>query len=126
MADFNLKPCPFCGGPAELRSYTDASGKKSWNVRCQNMCVVTCQHRDDRGRWRPMLRREAIGTWNHRASEPATGHWQEICDPRCWPTVPTISQCSVCGKRFSLINLGYKFCPECGARMDKGDKTQNT
>ena len=63
----NLKPCPFCGGKAELRMYIDHGGKKSWNVRCKNMCVVTCGHRDEKGRWRHTQRKEAIETWNRRA-----------------------------------------------------------
>lgn len=64
-----LKPCPFCGGPADLRSYTDAGGRKSWTVRCRNLCVVTCGHRDERGRWRPTLRKEVIETWNRRIDD---------------------------------------------------------
>ena len=68
-----LKPCPFCGGPADLRSYTNAAGKKSWTVRCRNMCVVTCSRRDERGRWRPTLRKEAIEIWNRREGSENAG-----------------------------------------------------
>lgn len=64
-----LKPCPFCGSDAELRSYIDNGGKKSWNVRCKNMCVVTCGHRNEKGVWRPTLRKEAIKAWNRRVDD---------------------------------------------------------
>lgn len=64
-----LKPCPFCDGEAQLRVYLASNGKKSWSVRCKNMCVVTCGRKDDQGRWRPTLMREAIETWNRRAGD---------------------------------------------------------
>ena len=66
-----LYPCPFCGCEAELRAYIDHGGKKSWNVRCKNMCVVTCGHRDEKGKWRPTLRKEAIEVWNGRVEDVA-------------------------------------------------------
>ena len=62
-----LKPCPFCGGKAELRTYQAYREGKSWTVRCKKMCVVTCGHRDEKGRWRPTLKKEAIEIWNRRA-----------------------------------------------------------
>lgn len=67
-----LRPCPFCGGKAELRFYQHHS-TKSWSVRCKNMCIVTCGHKDDKGRWRPTLMREAIETWNRRAGDESDG-----------------------------------------------------
>lgn len=63
-----LKPCPFCGGKAILRKYTDGR-ISSFTVRCENMCVVTCSRRDAKVRWRPTLKREAVETWNRRAND---------------------------------------------------------
>lgn len=64
-----LRECPFCGGKAVLRSYVDHGGKKSWTVRCENMCIVTCGRKDEKGKWRPTLRKEAVDTWNRRVSD---------------------------------------------------------
>lgn len=61
-----LKPCPFCGGQAEIRVYLASNGKKSYTVRCKSMCAVTCGHVEN-GRWRATLKREAIEAWNRRA-----------------------------------------------------------
>jgi hypothetical protein len=32
MGEFELKPCPFCGGEAEL----DYSGRLGWHVKCKS------------------------------------------------------------------------------------------
>lgn len=68
MMENELKPCPFCGAPAEIRVYLASNGKKSYTVRCKNMCAVTCGHVKN-GRWRATLKREAIETWNRRTNE---------------------------------------------------------
>lgn len=33
-------------------------------------------------------------------------------------------QCSKCGKAFGLLSVGFKFCPECGARMGEHPMTK--
>lgn len=63
----NLKPCPFCGGQALLLFHTHYSGRKSWIVRCENKCAVTCGHVDEKGKWHPTPKSKAIETWNRRA-----------------------------------------------------------
>jgi len=60
-----LKPCPFCGGYAELRRYTHGS-KTSYTVRCRNKCVVTCGTVVD-GKWKPTSMTKALEKWNRRA-----------------------------------------------------------
>ena len=45
------------------------------------------------------------------------GEWEQLCDKYFSTKIPTISRCSVCGKKYNLANLGYNFCPECGASM---------
>lgn len=49
------------------------------------------------------------------------GEWEQLCDKYFSTKIPTISRCSVCGKKYNLANLGYNFCPECGADM-RGEK----
>ena len=66
--ELKLRECPFCGGQAELRTYLASNGKKSWSVRCKNMCAVTCGHTEN-GKWRATMRKEAINTWNRRAND---------------------------------------------------------
>ena len=63
-----LKPCPFCGGKANLLFYTHYSGIKSWTVRCENKCAVTCGHVDEKGKWHPTPQKKAIEAWNRRVN----------------------------------------------------------
>ena len=69
MMENELKPCPFCGGQAELREYLAFGRIKSYTVRCKNMCAVTCGHRNANGKWRATQKKEAIETWNRRTNE---------------------------------------------------------
>jgi hypothetical protein len=63
-------PCPFCGGKGLLTCYDSAHGK-SYNVKCENKCVVTCGHfRNPATEWRITKRKEAIAQWNTRTAPP--------------------------------------------------------
>lgn len=47
-----LKPCPFCGGEAELRRTLKGCRGVStiideWEVACKNKCCSTCSYRDE-------------------------------------------------------------------------------
>lgn len=64
-----LKPCPFCGGQAELREYLAFGRIKSYTVRCKNMCAITCGRHNINGKWRPISQNEAIELWNRRTNE---------------------------------------------------------
>ena len=58
-----LKPCPFCGGKAELMSYT-LFGRQVWFVTCGGMgCDVVPETAD---RYTPQ---KAAEVWNKRAGE---------------------------------------------------------
>ena len=62
--------CPFCGGKAVLRSSVSQYGG-TYNIRCENRCVVTCGHfRDPAYMWRTTSRDEALTTWNTRPAPP--------------------------------------------------------
>jgi Lar family restriction alleviation protein len=60
-----LKPCPFCGGEAELAYTTDNSHRPF--VRCKSIALITpkcfaCQYP-----WRHKTEKDAIEAWNRRA-----------------------------------------------------------
>ena len=50
------------------------------------------------------------------------GEWEQLCDPYFSKTIPTISRCTACGKKYNLPNISYNYCPNCGAKMD-GEET---
>lgn len=54
-----LKPCPFCGGEAEMLNYSE----NEWLVHCR-MCDGMAE------RWRK-TEKEAIEQWNRRANDEA-------------------------------------------------------
>lgn len=53
MTNEELKPCPFCGGEAELFQ------EYGWAVSCTSCCVKTLKYR---------IREKAIKAWNRRAN----------------------------------------------------------
>ena len=59
-----LKPCPFCGGKAELWRAHPHPGRAAW-ISCMGKCsvLVSKEHKTDA---------EAIAAWNTRA---------DLCDP---------------------------------------------
>ena len=59
MSEIELKPCPFCGGDAELR------GRKTSMVNCTGCSASTFQLLEDKG--------SAARQWNTRAPQ-----WQPI------------------------------------------------
>ncbi len=57
-----LKPCPFCGGEAEI--HKEQAWRTAWLVECHNLgCVV---HPETP--WYP-TEKAAIAAWNKRAKE---------------------------------------------------------
>ena len=66
MMETELKPCPFCGGQAELRK---TLGRENYFARCKNMCAITCGRHNINGKWRPISQNEAIELWNRRTNE---------------------------------------------------------
>jgi len=98
-----LKPCPFCGGDAELLEY-EFLDKPQYIIRCESCeCEaepeVICR---DKAR--------AIEIWNNRVNV-RKGEWHrpDWCGASC------LWVCSECGIS------GYhreKFCPNCGAKMN--------
>lgn len=56
------------------------------------------------------------------------GQWGRTDDD--WNSLTTF-QCSVCGEEYcfecdeDILTLNYKYCPNCGAKMDLEDKNEN-
>lgn len=70
MTEPELKPCPFCGGPAEADDGGNTIyGRYFWAVGCQPCAVVLT----DREEWKDGLlvlpAQECIERWNKRAPE---------------------------------------------------------
>lgn len=63
-------PCPFCGGKAIVKTSISTQGK-SYAVRCENKCAVTCGHfRTPGTEWRTTTKKEALAQWNTRPAPP--------------------------------------------------------
>lgn len=60
-----LKPCPFCGGQAEIKD----CGSGTYKIECENDCIAGNNH---------FLRKDIdalVETWNKRASQPPADQW---------------------------------------------------
>ncbi|MGN0557871.1 MAG: Lar family restriction alleviation protein [Acutalibacteraceae bacterium] len=65
MVDEKLKPCPFCGGKAEMFNGVDYStGKVTCFVRCTKCLSATSYYKDDKNNFDYM--ESAIAAWNRR------------------------------------------------------------
>ena len=105
-----LKPCPFCGGKAQLVD-EDTGDMKTYYVLCDR-CVQTY----------PFSQKErAIEYWNRRQEMIAT--WEPTDEEYQW-------KCSNCYETFdydypSSIYSSLLYCPNCGARMRKQKQEDN-
>lgn len=64
MAEYNLKPCPFCGGKAEIIINKSKQGQTA-NIYCTKCsCRKTLLRYPN---YEGSIEREAIETWNRRA-----------------------------------------------------------
>ena len=97
-----LKPCPFCGGEAELR---DDGVDYPYSVQCTECGGMTCWYLHDDTPF------GAIDAWNMRA-EPTC---RNVDDNK---TVWFI--CSECGGTRKLAHMVGGYCPNCVARVEEG------
>lgn len=103
-----LKPCPFCGEPMELRDYPWLDGTPCYEWRhvdvlraTRKRCPIEMAGYD--------TEEEAIEAWNTRAERtcklvPGKMHYG---DRR--------PKCSECGQ--SMGDRRWKYCPNCGSRV---------
>ncbi len=105
-----LKPCPFCGGEAEL--YGVPHIPKGWDFipRCK---TTSCCGRQAK---KYSNRETAIAAWNHRVDtmQVVRGEWE-----------PANPICPVCGEdKFKGLDADIwsdwtpAYCPNCGAKME--------
>lgn len=116
-----LKSCPFCGSPAELKQIMGR-----WTVKCTKNCAGTRIFND---------RNKPAEVWNNRINDDVrkANHAENLAD------VSDRFICSRCGIRIedsarveidedsqdiSFHEYEFKFCPECGADM-RGRKHDN-
>ena len=64
MSEIKLKPCPFCGGKAELMKNAFWPSTDWWYAACSNLdCGILVQTADR------LTPQEAAKLWNRRAGE---------------------------------------------------------
>ena len=93
-----LKPCPFCGGEADIVVY-GATGEHT--IECLTCGAEGATEYD---------KAEAIEAWNTRAERTCS---RVVIDGWLW-------NCSECGYRSDTGHL-YNYCPNCGARVVSDD-----
>lgn len=136
---YKLKPCPFCGSDAELK--TDiryprpmCHPKRAYEVFCTNYdCIIGGV--DDRYYTN---KEKAIKAWNRRASNENTGEDHINCEAvdaesvryGRWIQSKTVNAyywCSYCKSTHKMTKscnkyVLLKYCPNCGAKMDGDEK----
>lgn len=66
----NLRPCPFCGGKADISAVPGLKSKDlKWIIKCKNKCVNTFPF---------YYETTAIETWNHRYTDGYAQDKKEI------------------------------------------------
>lgn len=119
MSD-ELKPCPFCGGEAEMR---EGSSTKPY-IRCKR-----CGCRTGSSRYRGNLAK----AWNARADATDEQFAMAVHDGRAWQVVRECRMspargggwyCSGCGvwvapgpMANATEHLAPRYCPNCGAKV---------
>lgn len=89
----DLKPCPFCGGKAEMLTAESMNGGYLFGIMCND-----CRSRGDVYD----TEAEAIAAWNSRAERTCEYVGDEI-NGRC-------SECQ------GWLDQGFAYCPNCGAK----------
>lgn len=99
-----LKPCPFCGGSAELCVH-EATGV-SW-VRC-----IECETSGG-----ATSEEHAIKAWNTRYERTCKAEMPTFGG---LPIVDATPHCGECGMEWGTLPLMPSYCPNCGAKVVSG------
>ena len=100
-----LRPCPFCGGPAEIQVHEFHELPNTYGVKCRNCDAQTRQFYSSEV--------HAITIWNIRVTPVRHGKWLPSDIPDS-----ILDKCSECG--FDTGAFTFHYCPNCGAKMDGG------
>ena len=124
MQDVKLKPCPFCGGEAELVCTTD--NHHAPYVRCKYGVYLKPKCTANMYPWRYKTAEEAIEAWNNRAEKTAKWVYAKydyeqhkyIPDENLKKGTLVCSACLEEAYRDSDgFNVEFSYCPNCGAEM---------
>lgn len=102
-----LKPCPFCGGKAELRWWQTRSYETKWFVFC-TQCKVSVEDMESSSK--------VIEVWNKRHESPTPGG--AIVPAGNKKMKKPLKKCLQCNtvieyNDIRLDDMGYSCCPHC-------------
>lgn len=106
-----LKPCPFCGGEAEIHAHTIEPGWETASALCTE-CYAQIVAGGD-------TKEEALENiekaWNSRYERTCT-NVSKFNKPKAGEfNVGGHFECSNCGFMYGYAELPYSYCPGCGA-----------
>lgn len=114
-----LLPCPFCGGEAQVMKMDLGEIEEGWQV--WGIWCVDDLHAEEHGGYQHghfidnyATEAEAIEAWNTRAERTCKFLWS-LAD-NGWVD----HTCSCCGYVENTdihVYLGYRYCPNCGAKV---------
>lgn len=106
-----LKPCPFCGGEADVHYF--AHDDSECTVMCSNPnCRASVSARSCGSMTAAYNRARKL--WNHRAERMCRIVRARWDDGECvWGC-----RCTACGDRFTYeTGTTWSYCPACGAKV---------
>lgn len=116
----DLKPCPFCGGKAEMLTAESMNGGYLFGIMCND-----CRSRGDVYD----TEAEAIAAWNSRVKPPCGGGYCPLCgaiertckqEERGWGTEGDHARVWLtCGHDCMVPTVQDlpNYCPNCGAKV---------
>lgn len=116
MSNYELLPCPFCGGEAHTHDFSWHASQFAghifanpyWQVICSE-CRAAIGDFDTRD--------EAIEAWNTRSEIPRlTCELEETESYSNALEVIHVLECSECGETCEHTNGSYPRCPHCGRK----------
>lgn len=106
-----LKPCPFCGGKAELVRTQNFL----YHIKCKKCRATVGEIKKPPSDFRTKL--EVIEAWNTRAERTCNTEERTTTRHGKFKTKygNRVPICEWCG--YSIGDKRYNFCPHCGARV---------
>ena len=105
MPTNELKPCPFCGGEAEIIEVKD-NPPETIAIQCKSGCGVSARHK-----W--MEENVLIEAWNTRAESTCRNVAEQ----------GVLFECSECGAKTvdAVGNYTQEYCAACGSKVQDAD-----